>query len=174
MKYLRLTTLALGAALALAGYADEGHENETTESSDQAPAMEEMEHAHMSAVGSPAEAAEADRTIQVVLNDQMRIVFDDSFSAIQGGETIHFVVTNEGKIPHEFSVGSDAEQQAHAAMMRQMPGMMHSDGTTLTLQPGTTAELTWHFEGEGPVMFSCNLPGHFEAGMFQHRELHPE
>lgn len=51
--------------------------------------------------------------------------------------------------------------------MRQMPDMVHQDGNTVTVKPGETKVLTWEFNGEIDVIFACNVPGHFEAGMFK-------
>ena len=49
--------------------------------------------------------------------------------------------------------------------MRQMPDMIHQDGNTVTVKSGETKVLTWEFKS-GDVVFACNVPGHFEAGMF--------
>ncbi|PSW18807.1 copper-binding protein [Photobacterium sanctipauli] len=129
------------------------------------------DHHHMeghgemaSAVGMPAPAAQANKTYQVTLNDKMQMNFKPALD-IKQSDVVAFVVTNEGKIPHEFSIGSVDEQVKHREMMRAMPDMEHHDGTTLTLQPGQTAKMAWHFMGSQFVEFSCNIPGHFEAGM---------
>jgi uncharacterized cupredoxin-like copper-binding protein len=124
-------------------------------------------------VGMPAEATTASQTVKVSLTDEMRIKFDKELTPIKSGTIIQFVVTNEGKIPHEFAIGNQTEQQAHAEMMLKMPGMTHSDGNTLTVEPGMTKELTWNFEGDDVVVFACNFPGHYEAGMFQKAVLSP-
>ncbi|CEG59257.1 Copper-binding protein (fragment) (plasmid) [Legionella fallonii LLAP-10] len=54
-------------------------------------------------------------------------------------------------------------------MMRAMPNMVHEDGNTITLKPGETKTLTWKFKSTPghEIVFSCNIPGHFEAGMYQ-------
>ena len=58
-------------------------------------------------------------------------------------------------------------------MMRQMPRMVHEDPNTLTVEPGDTKVLTWRFEGDDPVVFACNIPGHSEAGMVAEAVLRP-
>ncbi len=118
-----------------------------------------------SSVGMPADAKNATRVIKVTTKDSMRYEFSDQLD-FKAGEIITFEVTNEGKIPHEFSVGDSAEQKEHQAMMRKMPGMTHQDGNTVTVKPGETKTLTWKFAADGKVVFACNIPGHFEAGMF--------
>ncbi|AJR07884.1 hypothetical protein H744_2c1205 [Photobacterium gaetbulicola Gung47] len=117
-----------------------------------------------SAVGMPAPASQASQTYQVVLTDDMKMQFEPSL-AIKQGDVVRFVVTNKGQLPHEFSIGSIDEQAKHREMMQAMPNMEHHDGTTITLAPGETTEMGWHFMGQNFVEFSCNIPGHSEAGM---------
>jgi uncharacterized cupredoxin-like copper-binding protein len=124
-------------------------------------------------VGSPAQPSSAQSTILVSLTDQMKINFSEDLSSIKSGKVIQFLVTNEGNIPHEFSIGNQAEQKEHAKMMRDMPDMVHSDGNTVTVDPGATKTITWHFEGDDTIVFACNIPGHYEAGMFQNVRLNP-
>jgi len=119
-----------------------------------------------SPVGKPAKASHATRTIKVVTKDNMRYEFSDELN-LKAGEIVKFVVTNEGKIAHEFSVGDAEEQKSHQAMMAKMPNMTHEDGNTVTVKPGQTKELTWKFTGGADVVFACNIPGHFQAGMFK-------
>lgn len=122
-------------------------------------------HAHKFAVGEPANPDQAHRVLRVSMLDSMRFVFDPPLDSIRGGEIIRFVVTNKGQIPHEFSIGDRAEQEQHRKMMRAMPNMKHADPNTITVEPGMSGELVWKFAGKGEVVFACNIPGHFEAGM---------
>ncbi len=78
---------------------------------------------------------------------------------------------NTGKIDHEFSIGSAVEQLKHREMMRQMGNHEHDSGSTVTVKPGKTKELLWHFQGDNKVEFACNIPGHAEAGMVKSIEL---
>lgn len=122
-----------------------------------------------SAVGKPAAEADATKTINVVAKDSMRYAFSP-VPDIKSGDIVTFIVTNEGQIPHEFSIGDKREQDAHRKMMQKMPNMVHEDGNTITVKPGETKKLTWNFNGNlkglSEVVFACNVPGHFEAGMF--------
>jgi len=119
-----------------------------------------------SPVGAPTDASKATRTIKVTTKDTMRYEFSNELN-LKAGEIVRFIVTNDGKIAHEFSVGDAEEQKAHQAMMAKMPNMVHEDGNTVTVKPGETKELTWKFTGNSEVVFACNIPGHFEAGMFK-------
>lgn len=131
----------------------------------------QMDHGNMqhhgemaSAVGMPAPASQASQTYHVTLTDDMKMTFTPALS-IKQGEVVRFMVSNKGQLPHEFSIGSIDEQNKHRELMRAMPDMKHDDGTTLSLAPGESAEMGWHFMGLNFVEFSCNVPGHSEAGM---------
>lgn len=133
----------------------------------QMPSEEHSGHQHDSegsAVGQPATESAATKTIAVTTLDTMRFTFS-SQPDLKAGDIVKFVITNKGKLPHEFSIGDEKEQQAHRKMMRQMPDMIHQDGNTVTVKSGETKVLTWEFKS-GDVVFACNVPGHFEAGMF--------
>lgn len=118
----------------------------------------QMEHgAMMSAVGMTAPAEQATQTVQVSLSDDMRLNFEPSLNLKQG-DIVRFVIINNGQIPHEFSIGSIDEQKKHRDMMRSMPNMVHSDGTTISLKAGDKGEITWHFMGQPFVEMACNIP----------------
>ncbi len=119
-----------------------------------------------STVGQPAPSARATKIIRVTTMDTVRFEFSSELD-LKDGDIIKFVVTNQGKISHEFSIGDAMEQQAHRDIMAKMPNMTHEDGNTITVKPGETKELTWQFKGGEEVVFACNIPGHFEAGMFE-------
>lgn len=118
----------------------------------------------LSEVGKPANASQANKVIHVDLLDSMKFEFKERMT-IKQGDIVKFIVTNQGEIDHEFSVGSEEEQKAHLEMMKQMPDMVHNDGTTITVKPRETKVLTWQFTKKAEVMFACNIPAHFEAGM---------
>ena len=115
-------------------------------------------------VGEPAEG-KPDRVFNVSMRDTMRFVFSPEFENLREGEVIRFNLRNEGAIAHEFSIGNRAEQIEHAKMMRKMPNMKHDDPNAVILEPGKTATLMWRFKGGETVVFACNIPGHYEAGM---------
>lgn len=118
-----------------------------------------------SAVGKPAPRMTPTKIYQVSMLDSMQFVFNQE-PELSTGDVVEFIVTNDGKIPHEFSIGNAAEQSRHNAMMKSMPNMDHGHSdSALTVQPGQTATLLWQFTGNEQVVFACNIPGHFEAGM---------
>jgi uncharacterized cupredoxin-like copper-binding protein len=115
-------------------------------------------------VGEPGKG-EPDRVISVSMQDSMRFVFSPQLGQLKNGETIEFRVTNDGQIQHEFSIGNAEEQVKHAQMMQKMPDMKHNDPNTVSLAPGESATISWKFTGKDEVIFACNIPGHFAAGM---------
>lgn len=152
------------ATTATAGFADEGHKQ-----GDDSTAAKESHHAHdgahghsNSAAGRPGNPGKISRTIKITALD---IKYDKREIQAKAGETIKFVVTNTGKLRHEFMIGDMEEQRQHAEMMKQMPDMLHEDANTLTLEPGETKSLVWQFTKAGKLEVACHIPGHYEAGM---------
>lgn len=116
--------------------------------------------------GQPAKAEQATRTVEIVLGD---MYYRPASLEVKAGETVRFVLKNEGKLPHEFSLGdaaSHAEHQKQMLAMQQMGhSMVHEDASTATVEAGGQAELTWTFAQAGELQFACNIPGHYQAGM---------
>ncbi len=124
--------------------------------------------------GEPGKAGEVTRTVEVTADDHdgMRFVMD--LGPVRQGEVIRFVVTNKGEGQHEFSVGDTASQRAHAKLMAKNPDMHHEgDPSVVVLQPGETKELVWKFSKpvQGEVVFACQMPGHYDAGMVHKAKL---
>lgn len=113
--------------------------------------------------GAPGKVADVSRVVEVSMADTMR--FAPSAITVKKGQTVRFVVKNQGQVKHEMVLGSPAELKEHAQMMQKMPGMEHADANTVALDAGKTGELIWHFTQAGTVDFACLQPGHFEAGM---------
>lgn len=114
-------------------------------------------------LGQPGIAGKVTRTIAIDMRDSMR--FSPSEVRVGPGETVRFVVTNSGKIPHEFQLGTEAELKAHQARMASMPGMVHAEPSQVSVAPGQTGAVIWQFASAGTVRFACLYPGHYEAGM---------
>ena len=115
------------------------------------------------AVGVPGQAAQVTRTIEVVMNDQMRFV--PASVQVKAGETVRFALHNQGALAHEMVLGALPDLKAHAEMMRQMPDMKHAEPNAVTLGAGERGAIVWQFTQAGTVDFACTLPGHMEAGM---------
>ena len=116
-----------------------------------------------SPVGEPGKAAQATRTVNVDMTDNMR--FTPSEISVKQGETVRFVVKNSGAVKHELVLGTPEELKEHYAMMLKMPGMEHADDNMVSVAPGKTGEIVWRFTKVGKVDFACLQPGHYDAGM---------
>ena len=125
------------------------------------PVQHKEEHA--SALGKPGDVKKVTHTVEVGMNDTMR--FSPDKIAAKRGETIRFVVKNNGKLKHEMVLGTVKELKEHAALMRKFPDMEHADPNQVSVEPGKTAELIWQFTKDGTFDFACLQAGHFEAGM---------
>ena len=115
------------------------------------------------AFGQPGIAKNVTRTIAIMTTDAMRFA-PDSLS-FRRGETVRLHVTNTGKLEHEFVLGTQAEIDEHAEMMRRMPGMVHADASSARVKPGQSADIVWQFSRTGQFLYACLIPGHREAGM---------
>ena len=110
--------------------------------------------------GDPARAA---RTIAVEMSDAMR--FTPSQVRVKRGDTVRFVVANGGKVMHEMVIGTAADLEKHAALMKKHPGMEHDEPYMAHVAPGKTERIVWQFGKAGEFYYGCLIPGHFEAGM---------
>ena len=113
--------------------------------------------------GIAADAKKANRTIEVRMSDAMR--FSPERIEVRQGETIRFVHKNDGKVMHEFVLGTKEELDEHAALMKKFPGMEHDEPYMAHVAPGKRGEVVWTFNRPGNFYFGCLIPGHYEAGM---------
>ena len=115
------------------------------------------------AIGKPGEATKVTRTVTVDMKDDMR--FHASKFEAKQGETIRFIVKNSGQLKHEMVLGTAKDLKAHYEVMKKNPEMEHADANMVTVAPGKTGEIIWHFSKAGKVDFACLQPGHYDAGM---------
>ena len=116
-----------------------------------------------------AGGVEADRTIEIEMVD---IAFEPSEVEVVAGETVRFVFTNAGEIPHEAFIGDEDEQAHHAEDMAAGHGD-HGDTTGITVEPGEQGEVTHTFGDAGEVLIGCHQPGHYEGGMVATLQVSP-
>lgn len=135
-------------------------------------------HDHGAAVegGAPGKAADATRTVTIVATDSE---FAPKAVPVKAGETIRFIVRNDGKLVHELTIGTRAMQAEHQSEMLgfAVSGAIEADkvdraklgthdhGNNVLLEPGQSGEVFWTFAKTGDLEFGCNIPGHYEAGM---------
>ena len=146
-------SLALSAATA---FAHGGEEHATKHRYD----ATEVEATDFGQEGDPRQVA---RTVRIDMSDAMR--FTPADITIRRGQTVRFVVHNDGKLLHEMVLGTPQALKAHAALMQKFPEMEHADPNMAHVKPGRDGEIVWQFTRPGEFQFACLQPGHFEAGM---------
>lgn len=112
--------------------------------------------------GRPGEPANTARALNVTALDTMR--FEPAMLNVKAGETIRFVVTNTGRVQHDFTIGDRAMQLEHEQTMK-MQDMKHDEPNVVSIPPGETRTLLWQFDQAGIFEIGCHEPGHYPAGM---------
>lgn len=144
-------------------------------------ALADAGHKETVKFGQPGEDHHVTRTIEVLMGE---MYFEPEAVDVKPGETVRFVIINEGEAVHEFNIGSEETWESHVAEMERMMdegmieydridhdkmrrmGMMHSDANAVLLEPGERAEIVWKLpEDATEIGFACNVPGHRESGM---------
>lgn len=124
--------------------------------------------------------ADVDRTITLDAGDMW---FDPEELELAAGEVVKFEITNTGNLEHEFVIGSKEAQEEHRQMMldmangggHDMSNMAHGEGHDMasmdmagvTIAPGETGTLLWSVpDNVNELEYACNIPGHYESGMY--------
>ena len=138
----------------------------------------------MAMIGEAGDATDAARTVNISMIDNF---FEPESLEFAAGETIRFVVTNDGSVVHEFNIGTAAMHAAHQEKMMMMVEhgaieidrinhevmnmdmdghvMSHDDPNAILLEPGDSGEVIWKFTQTTALEFACNVPGHYDSGM---------
>ena len=143
--------LAGAGSLALA-HGDAGHEK-----------VEMPMKMEQKAWGIGGTAKAVTRTISVSMTDAMR--FAPETIDVKQGDTLKFVLKNDGKVLHEFVIGTRKDLDEHAALMVRFPTMEHDEPYMAHVKPGQTGTITWTFNKAGSFDFACLIAGHYQAGM---------
>ena len=142
-------------------------------------------HGHAMDIGERGDPAKVSRTVEIIMKDNY---YEPEEIDAKAGETVRFVIKNQGEFLHEFNIGTaamHAEHQKEMAMMMEH-GMItptkidhermkmdhggghkmnHDDANSVLLEPGQSGELIWKFAKAAKLEFACNLPGHYDSGM---------
>lgn len=113
--------------------------------------------------GIAGNAKAVKRTIAISMSDAMR--FTPNQIDIKLGETVKFIVKNDGAVLHEFVIGTTRENEEHAAMMVKFPNMEHDEPYMAHVAPTKSGEIIWTFNKPGQFDFACLIAGHYQAGM---------
>ena len=151
-----IKTLLLAAALTTSGLAlahtDKPHDQQA------GPVKKEQKD-----WGIAGDTKAARRTVEFRMTDNMRFTPDKL--EVKQGETIKFVLRNNGAVLHEFVLGTKTELDEHALLMVKFPTMEHSEPYMAHVAPGKTGEIVWTFNRAGDFDFACLIAGHYSAGM---------
>jgi uncharacterized cupredoxin-like copper-binding protein len=157
---MHVRTIVVAVTLALSAGAAWSHGGSHEKKAAAKPAQINAEQHAFGKAGDPKKAA---RTIEVGMDDTMH--FTPGHVVLKRGETVKFVVRNDGKIMHEMVIGTMKELKEHAELMRKFPNMEHDEPYMAHVAPGKKDELVWQFTRAGEFFYACLIPGHLEAGM---------
>ena len=142
-------------------------------------------HGEGSEIGMPGDPGKVSRTVTVTMHDNY---YEPESISVKEGETVRFVIKNEGSLVHEFNIATGAMHKAHGpemmmmvehgvlepdrinweaakAMQKSMGHGMHDEPNSKLLEPGKSGEIVWSFPKHANLEFACNVPGHYDAGM---------
>ena len=130
----------------------------------------------LAACGESAGTVDSPRRVEV---DASEFAFDPEAIDITGGETVEFVITNNGAVTHEFVVTSQTEidehleaghEEGHEEPAGEMTGdemaAMEGGMIEVEVEVGETKTLMVTFDDTDELArFVCLIEGHYEAGM---------
>lgn len=163
MHWIGVSLIAASAGLALSGPAISGPGHGGG-------------HAHGSgdfSAGSPGDPKKPARIVPVTMNETEdgKMIYVPSKFVMKKGEQVRFVISNAGKVAHEFVLDTTEANLKHGEMMKKFPEMEHDDPNNKTVQPKGKAEILWRFDKAGTFEIGCLIPGHREAGMLASVEV---
>ncbi|WP_298208676.1 cupredoxin family protein [Acidovorax sp.] len=151
IKFIAASALWISASTSF------GHEG-ATHTASSAPVVKEQK-----TWGIAGDAKAVGRTITIRMTDNMR--FTPSHIEVREGETVRLRAENKGQVLHEIVLGTQADLDAHAAMMAKHPGMEHDEPHMAHVGAGKKGDIVWTFNRPGQFDFACLIAGHYQAGM---------
>ncbi len=145
--------------------------------------LADIGHGKNAPAGQPGDTPS--RSVNITMYDSY---YEPESIVVNAGETVRFVVSNQGRLVHEFNIGTAdmhlahqdemqmmvdhgvlsgtaIDHQAAQAMQASMGHGLHEDPNSVLLEPGKTGEVIWTFPRSGTLELACNVPGHYDAGM---------
>ena len=89
--------------------------------------------------GIAGDAKAAKRSIEIRMTDNMR--FTPALIDVKQGETARIVIKNQGRMLHEFVLGTKKELDAQSALMVKFPTMEHAEPCMAHVGAGKTGEI---------------------------------
>jgi uncharacterized cupredoxin-like copper-binding protein len=127
MQLKNTLKLIAGCAMAMAAAGSFAHSDETHAGNRAVVKKEPKEW------GIAGDAKSVKRTVVLTMNDNMR--FSPDKLTFRQGETVRFVIKNQGRLLHELVIGTKKELDEHAALMLKFPTMEHEEPYMAHLQP---------------------------------------
>jgi uncharacterized cupredoxin-like copper-binding protein len=116
------------------------------------------------AAGAPTVAPRPSDAVVVPVTLTDAFAIDPGRISVPTGKPIVFVVTNRGRLDHEFFVGDEQAQEAREQALAGSP-IGRDEPTGIALRGGQTRELTLTFAAATPLIAGCHIPGHYPGGM---------
>ena len=140
----------------------------------------------MSIIGEKGDPSDVSKVIVVKMYDNY---FEPNRFKIKKNQTIKFIVYNYGELVHEFNIATKVMHLKHQPEMMKMVeneillvdkidkkkmkelakkdhSLSHSHSNSVLLEPDQSGEIIWKFNTNTDIEIACNVPGHYEAGMF--------
>jgi uncharacterized cupredoxin-like copper-binding protein len=126
--------------------------------------------------------AAVNRTVKIRAIDD---AFDRTRLIVAAGETVRFVIRNDGEAVHEFAIGTTVSHQDRREQLAEIidHGGLFDSGehvadvndphdwvgpdrdNAVFIPPSEERAFIWTFARANFLEFACNIPGHYEAGM---------
>ena len=142
--------------------------------------------ASMNMIGEKGDPNKIDRVVNIKMYDNY---YEPNFVNIKKGETIKFVVENLGEMVHEYNIGTKEMHIKHQPEMQKLidheiitvdkidkikmkkmskmdHSLGHSHANSIMLEPKKSGVIIWKFTKDINLEMACNIPGHYESGMF--------
>jgi uncharacterized cupredoxin-like copper-binding protein len=114
----------------------------------------------------PAEGA-VTAEYTVVMNE---FVFDPDLLVVSPGDTVRFVLVNEGQEMHEFRLTTAHKAEEHIAAGHDHSGGGHHEGAAdivVNVAAGETRTVEMTIPHDAEIdQVACLIPGHYEGGMW--------
>ncbi|HEX4806424.1 MAG TPA: cupredoxin domain-containing protein [Conexibacter sp.] len=159
-RSIRAATIAAAIAIAAIGLAACGSTTaKTTAAAKTTPAARTTPAAKT----TTAAAAHGPATVAVTLSE---FKITPAVARVAAG-SVTFVVTNAGKIKHQFTI-IRTDKPAAAVLSKHNPDddIPGARGEVSSLAPGATKKLVVKDLKPGHYALVCALPGHYQAGMY--------
>ncbi len=154
---------------------DEAGEHEEEASHDEAAEHDEAADHDEAAEHDEAASGDFDREIEVVMTE---FAFEPAAISVTAGETVRFVLVNQGVVPHEFRLTTAHAAAEHVASGHEGHGDDGGDAghghdeMLLEVAAGATDHLIVTFAEDADWdQVACLIPGHYEAGMLAELEI---